>query len=142
MGKRLHPQLLHAALKGDNEQILRVAEELQLSPFLGAVEHTTDEDESGDEDGDRADSSSSASQCTVCAEEPKHVEVWNVSCGHGFCGDCMLARLSGRDRKCLHCRAKVLQVVDASGRVFQHYVWTRWWRDQRQVGGVSRNGVM
>ena len=73
-------------------------------------------------------------ECAVCAEEPKRMEqVWNESCGHGCCGECMLARLSQRERRCMHCRAKLLQLIDGSGTVFQHYEWTKWWREQRLV---------
>ena len=55
-------------------------------------------------------------------------QVWNLSCRHGFCGDCMLARLSQRERRCMYCRAKIVRVVDASGRVYQHYDWTKRWK--------------
>ena len=86
------------------------------------------------------DDSSSSSQpeyvneCAVCESEPKKLEqVWNVSCRHGFCGDCMLARLSQRERKCMYCRTKITLVVDAGGKVYQHYDWTKWWRRQGQV---------
>jgi hypothetical protein len=49
-------------------------------------------------DSDDSNSSSNATaerkECTVCEAEPKRMEqVWNASCRHGFCGDCMLARL-------------------------------------------------
>ena len=60
-------------------------------------------------------------------------QVWNVSCGHGFCGDCMLARLSHRERQCMSCRAKLLRLVDGSGTVLQHYEWTKRWKEQRLV---------
>ena len=86
---------------------------------------------------DPDDNSSSVSQhvnnCSVCEAEPKRMEqVWNLSCRHGFCGDCMLARLSQRERRCMYCRAKIMQEVDASGNVFQHYDWARWWKERRQ----------
>ena len=72
-------------------------------------------------------------ECSVCEAEPKRMEqVWNASCRHGFCGDCMLARLSQRERRCMYCRAKITQVVDGSGNVFQHYDWTRWWKERSQ----------
>jgi hypothetical protein len=77
-------------------------------------EGTADEVESGhesDSDGhhdssstDDSDDSSSSSQpdnvneCSVCEAEPKRMEqVWNLSCHHGFCGDCMHV-LSSKDR--------------------------------------------
>ena len=57
-------------------------------------------------------------ECSVCEAEPKRMEqVWNVGCRHGFCGDCMLARLSQRERRCMYCRAQIVRVVDASGTV-------------------------
>ena len=50
-----------------------------------------------------------------------------------FCGECMLARLCQRERRCMYCRTTIVQVVDESGKVFQHYDWTKWWKDQAQV---------
>ena len=77
-------------------------------------------------------------ECTVCAEEPARVEqVWNFSCKHGFCGHCMHARLSQRERKCMGCRESITQVVDQHGTVFQHFEWTRWWK-QSQASLLSR----
>ena len=71
-------------------------------------------------------------ECTVCAEEPARMEqVWNTSCGHGFCGVCMHARLSQRARRCMGCRKNITQVADSNGRVFQHYEWTRWWKQSQ-----------
>jgi hypothetical protein len=151
--KRLRRQLLQAARVGDKAQIRQVADELQAPPLVGkamkgAPEPCEDEADSGhesDSEGDHDststddsdDGSSSASlpphvsECSVCEAEPKRVEqVWNVSCHHGFCGDCMLARLCQRERKCMYCRAKITQVVDASGQVYQHYDWTKRWRRQ------------
>ena len=70
----------------------------------------------------------------MCEAEPKRMEeVWNASCRHGFCADCMLARLSQRERKCMYCRATITQVVDGSGKVFQHYDWVRWWKVRSRV---------
>jgi hypothetical protein len=120
------------------------------------AESGNDTDVDGDSDNDRrrrrgprvdhhstctddSDVSSSSQQehvneCSVCEAEPKRTEqVWNASCRHGFCGDCMLARLSQRERRCMYCRAQITQVVDGSGKVFQHYDWTRWWKAQGQV---------
>ena len=82
-------------------------------------------------DSDDSSSSSNATverkECSVCEAEPKRLEeVWNASCRHGFCGDCMLARLSQRERRCMYCRTKITQVVDGSGKVFQQYDWVRW----------------
>ena len=93
-----------------------------------ADHHSTSTDDSDD-------SSSSQQQheneCSVCEAEPKRMEeVWNASCRHGFCGGCMLARLSQRERRCMYCRTTITQVVDGSGKVFQHYDWTRWWKAQ------------
>ena len=87
---------------------------------------------------DDSSSSSNATverkECSVCEADPKRTEqVWNASCRHGFCGDCMLARLSQRERRCMYCRAKITQVVDERGNVSQHYDWIRWWRTQGQV---------
>ena len=89
---------------------------------------------------DDSDDSSSSSppehvnECSVCEAEPKRTEqVWNASCHHGFCGDCMLARLSQRERKCMYSRATITQVVDGSGQVYQHYDWTRWWKARGQA---------
>ena len=85
--------------------------------------------------------SGNALECTVCAEEPARTEqVWNVSCKHGFCGHCMHARLSQRERKCMYCRESITQVVDRNGTVFQHFEWTRWWR-QSQADAVVVSGV-
>ena len=89
---------------------------------------------------DSDDSSSSQQQqvneCTVCEAEPKRMEeVWNAGCRHGFCGHCMLARLSQRERRCMYCRTTITQVVDGSGKVFQHYDWTRWWKAKGHVLG-------
>ena len=71
---------------------------------------------------------------SVCEADPKRTEqVWNASCRHGFCGNCMLARLSQRKSWCMYCRTKITQVVVESGEVFQHYDWTKWWKDQAQV---------
>ena len=73
-------------------------------------------------------------ECAVCAEEPARMEqVWNVSCGHGFCGVCMYARLSQRERKGMGCRENVTQVVDSDGTRFQHYEWTLWWKQSQRV---------
>ena len=88
---------------------------------------------------DSDDSSNSSlpqpvNECSVCEAEPKRMEqVWNLSCRHGFCGDCMLARLSQRERRCMYCRAKIVQVIDADGVVFQHYEWTKWWAKRHQA---------
>ena len=74
-------------------------------------------------------------ECAVCAEEPPRLEqVWSASCRHGSCGECMFKRLSGRARKCMHCRAKLTRVVDESGNVYQHYEWVRWWKTHSTVG--------
>ena len=115
------------------------------------ADESTDDDASDDESGnsedgqetehsnDSDDSDGNASQrevndCAVCESEPKKVEqVWNASCRHGFCGDCMLARLSQRQRRCMYCRAQIVQVVNESGKVFQHYDWTKWWKGRAQV---------
>jgi hypothetical protein len=155
--KRLRRQLLRAARVDDKAQIRQVANELQAPPLAGKAERCEDEvdsehesDRAGDSDdgqrradhpststdgSDDSDNSSSLpehlNECSVCEAEPKRMEqVWNVSCRHGFCGECMLARLSQRERKCMYCRTKITQVVDASGQVYQHYDWTRWWRGQ------------
>jgi hypothetical protein len=66
---------------------------------------------------DSDDSSSSSSsvtvegkECTLCEADPKRTEqVWNASCRHGFCGECMLARLSQRERRCMYCNTKIVQ---------------------------------
>jgi hypothetical protein len=96
---------------------------------------TTDSDDDSSGDGlSQPEQPEDVNECAVCVAEPKRVEqVWNASCGHGFCGECMLARLSQRQRQRMYCRAKLLQLVDGSGNVYQHYEWTRWWREQRLV---------
>ena len=152
--QRMRHQLLQAARLDDKELIRLVADQLQAPP----LERCEDEGSAGDEGGgsgrrrrhglradhpstftdDSDDSSSSqhehVNECSVCEAEPKRMEeVWNASCRHGFCGDCMLARLSQRERKCMYCRTKITQVVDGSGKVYQHYNWTKWWRGQRQA---------
>jgi hypothetical protein len=94
---------------------------------------------------DSDDSSNSSlpqhvNECAVCESDPKKVEqVWNLSCRHGFCGDCMLARLSQRERRCMYCRAKIVQVIDGKGLVFQHYDWTKWWAKRRQRQSTQLN---
>ena len=158
--KRLRTQLLQAALVDDKDKILQVAQELQAPPLRGeekgitcaqSREETAKGFHVGNEEGDSEDdqetehtnnsddsddggSDPEVNECTVCESEPKKLEqVWNLSCRHGFCGDCMLARLSQRERKCMYCRTKITRVVDAGGKVYQHYDWTKWWRRQDQV---------
>ncbi len=152
--KQLHHQLLQAARSGNKAEILRTADELQVPPFMsggaGAVvaAHTTDEGESADdcgadsddvarcvsEDDDSSSPGSPAEECTVCAAEPVRVEeVWNVSCGHGFCGECMFTRLGLRERRCMYCRAQIVRLVDSLGDVFQHYELMSWWKQQVRV---------
>ena len=93
--------------------------------------HSTSTDDSDDSSSSQQEH---VNECSVCEAEPKRMEqVWNASCRHGFCGDCMLARLSQRERRCMYCRTKITQVVDESGNVFQHYDWTRWWKAQGHV---------
>ena len=145
------PPLLGKAMKDAREQ--GKDEDRAVEDEIGDDDYADDDDnyaeDSDDDQGlsehstsaDSDDSSSSSSnatverkECTVCEADPKRTEqVWNASCGHGFCGDCMLARLSQRERRCMYCRAKITQVVDGSGKVFQHFDWTRWWRTQGQV---------
>ena len=133
-----------------------MAEDLQAPPLQGGglgvgvgVEETTesgddssDDDEEDDEDDNNEDTehsndnedSASQPECAVCESEPKKVEqVWNLSCGHGFCGGCMLARLSQRERRCMYCRSKIVQVIEGNGQVFQHYDWTRSWARRHQA---------
>ena len=159
--KRLRRQLLRAALCNDSVRIRRIADELRAPSLVygagdSAAGHSTDDGESGEEapsrrrggrdattsDSDDGNSDSLSQQelpqhvdkCAVCAEEPERMEqVWNESCGHGCCGDCMLAWLSQRERHCMYCRATLLQLVDGSGTVSQHYDWMKWWREQRVV---------
>ena len=101
----------------------------------GLNEHSTSAD-SDDSSSCSSNATVERKECTVCEADPKRTEqVWNASCRHGFriCGDCMLARLSQRERRCMYCRAKITQVVDGSGKVFQHYDWSRWWKAQGHV---------
>ena len=156
--KRLRTELLHAALVDDKDKIRQVAEALLAPPLQSAgvgdelcTEETVNEsaddssdDSSADEDDDSEESEHSndnedsaqlphANECAVCEAEPKKMEqVWNLTCRHGFCGDCMLARLSQRERRCMYCRAKIVQVIDENGLVFQHYDWTKWWTKRHQ----------
>jgi hypothetical protein len=70
----------------------------------------------------------------VCESEPRRVEqVWNLSCRHRFCGVCMMARLSQRERRCMYCRSKVVQVIDVNGQLLQHYDWTKLWAKRYQA---------
>ena len=166
--KRLHRQLLAAALTNDQQKIRRVAEQLRAPPLLRkAAKHTrerctVDKDHAAEQEDGRdndeetspasVDQSSSASaapsastdssshaltrpnECTVYAEEPARMEqVWNVSCKHGFCGHCMHARLSQRERKCMGCRESITQVVDQNGQVFHHFEWTRRWKQSQAL---------
>ena len=116
-------------------------------------DHAAEQEDSRDNDEETSpasvDQSSSASaapsvstdhaltkpnECTVCAEEPARMEqVWNVGCQHGFCGHCMHARLSQRERKCMGCRESITQVVDQHGQVFQHFEWTRRWKQSQAL---------
>jgi hypothetical protein len=93
--------------------------------------------------GDMSSELAARHDCPVCYEEPRRVQqVWNRSCQHGCCGDCMHAWLSQRKRQCMHCRASILQLVDGSGEVFQHYDWTKWWRRRRQAEGAEANVML
>jgi hypothetical protein len=95
---------------------------------------TTDSDDKSTDGLSQQEHPEHVNECSVCEAEPKRMEeVWNASCRHGFCGDCMLARLSQRERKCMYCRTKITQVVDGSGNVFQHYDWVKWWKAKGHV---------
>ena len=135
------PPLLGKAIKDPREQS---EEEDEFGDDDDYAEDSDDNQElsersaSADLDDSSSSSRSSATverkECTVCEAEPKRMEqVWNASCRHGFCGDCMLARLSQRERRCMYCRTKITQVVDRRGKLFQHYDWTRLWKAQGHV---------
>ena len=156
--KRLRTQLLHAALIDDKDKIRQVAEALLAPPLQSGrvcaekTDNELDGDSSDDSSVDENDNSEEsehpndnedsaqlphANECAVCESDPKKMEqVWNLSCRHGFCGECMLARLSQRERRCMYCRSKIVQVVDVRGKVFQQYDWTRWWKEHGRAIGV------